>query len=73
MHKNKLLNSVIIIPYPNFIDRQSKQILLSSTLLLKNVVEMLLSVLQIYAAIILVLSLLLKCCLPSSLYKYKYR
>jgi hypothetical protein len=41
------------IPYPSKDDRQSKQILLP--LLLKHVVEMLLSVLQTYAAITLIL------------------
>jgi hypothetical protein len=39
-------------------------------LLLKRMVEILQSVLQTFAAIILVLSLLLKCCLPTTLYKH---
>jgi hypothetical protein len=39
---------------------------------LKLVEEMLLSVLQTYAAIILIFSLLLKCCLPTTLYTYSY-
>jgi hypothetical protein len=39
-------------------------------LLLKHVVEMLLSVLQTYVLLILMLSLLPKCCLSATLYKY---
>jgi hypothetical protein len=50
--------AISIIPYPNQDDNSS---LLS--LLLKHVVGMLLSALQTYASIILILSLILECCL----------